>query len=63
VGVQEAKPPEADEFLHVKGVFSLIQDNEHIKKMGKKFQTGGGAGAVSAFALCLKHFSVVCNNI
>jgi hypothetical protein len=29
--VQGAKPPEADEFLHVKGVFSLIYDNEGIR--------------------------------
>jgi hypothetical protein len=45
VGVQGAKPPEADEFLHVKGIFSLIQDNERNKKMGKKkFKRGGGGG-------------------
>jgi hypothetical protein len=39
-----AKPPDADEFLHVhvKGVFSLILDKEHRTKIGKQFQTGGG---------------------
>jgi hypothetical protein len=43
VGVQGAKPPEADELLRVKGVFSLIYDNEHINKIcKKKFQRGGG---------------------
>jgi hypothetical protein len=45
VGVQGAKPPEGDEFLRVKGVFSLIYDNEHIKKYVKNFQTGVGGGA------------------
>jgi hypothetical protein len=32
VGVQGAKPLEADEFLRAKGVFSLSYDNEHIRK-------------------------------
>jgi hypothetical protein len=45
VGVQGTKPPEADEFLHVKGVFSLIYDNEHTKKYVKISQTGVGGGA------------------
>jgi hypothetical protein len=36
VGVQGAKPLEADEFLRVKGVFSLSYDNEHIRKYVKK---------------------------
>jgi hypothetical protein len=35
------KPPEADKFLRVKGVFSLIYDNEHIKKICKNFSNGG----------------------
>jgi hypothetical protein len=40
MGVQGAKPPEADKFLHVKGVFSLALDNEHMKIYVKKIQTG-----------------------
>jgi hypothetical protein len=31
MGVQGAKPPEADKFLNVKDVFYLIQNYEHIK--------------------------------
>jgi hypothetical protein len=46
-------PPEADEFLRVKGVFSSIYDNEYIKKICKNFSNGGAhawrAGAKSAF--------------
>jgi hypothetical protein len=46
VGVQGAKPPEADKFLHVKGVFSFISINERIK-MGKHFSNGGWGGDVT----------------
>jgi hypothetical protein len=50
-----AKPPEADEFLRVKGVFSSIYNNEHMKKYVKNFQTGGRMpGAKSAFGIAQK---------
>ena len=48
--VQWAKPPETDEFLHVKGVFSLIYDTEGIEKWVEKFSNvwrGGGKGDVT----------------
>jgi hypothetical protein len=41
VGVQEAKLPEVDEFLHVKGVAFFNQDNERLKKnMKTNFKLG-----------------------
>ena len=44
VGVQGAKPPEADEFLHVKGGFIKIMIMYILKKYVIFFPNGGGGG-------------------
>ena len=44
VGVQGAKPPEADEFLHVKGGFIKIMIMYILKKYVIFFPNGGGSG-------------------
>jgi hypothetical protein len=43
-GVEGAKPPGADEFLHVKGGFIKIMIMNMLKKMCKIFPNGGGVG-------------------
>ena len=44
VGVQGAKPPEADEFLHVKGGLIEIMIMNKLKKICEIFPKGGGGG-------------------